>query len=123
MKKIKWDAKAEYEYVMNYKILQDVFDKHKINKNIEIAKLIKAKPLDNIEFLQWLKKFYETHVTNINYDALSRRNVINPQGISGITKINEKNTKNLKKQECNGDKNNFNEHSDNKLNMPIRYYG
>merc|ERR1712000_222204 len=96
-------------------VLQDTFDKCNINKHVEVQKLIKAKPLDNIEFLQWLKKFYETHILNNNYDPVARRNGIIPQ-IIGCS-----NNKNQNKKIVNTAKNNGvnKKHSDNKENIPI----
>lgn len=103
---------------MNYKILQDTFDKNKINKHIEVQKLIKAKPLDNIEFLQWLKKFYDTHITCTDYDAIAKRNGINPPGISGNNKINLKLQGNNKRRNSEEIKHN-NKRLENKENIPI----
>lgn len=56
LSKVKFNAKHEYEYVANYKILQSAFDKHKIENYIPVERLIKCKFQDNIEFMQMLKK-------------------------------------------------------------------
>lgn len=63
--KVKWQAKFDYEYVENFKILQSAFDKNGIKKHIDVSflhfylnkyfikqvdKLVKAKYQDNLEF-------------------------------------------------------------------------
>ena len=56
--KIKIDAKHEYEYVVNYKQLQALFDKNGITNHIPVDRLIKCKFQDNLEFLQFIKKCF-----------------------------------------------------------------
>jgi len=75
MGKVKFAAKHEYEYVANYKVLQTAFDKHKIDKIIPIERLTKCKFQDNLEFLQWMKKYWDTYYPGGPYDAQARRGV------------------------------------------------
>lgn len=74
MNKVNWKAKLEHEYIPNYKILQQAFIDCKIPKNIEVEKLIRGKYLDNLEFLQWMKRYYEEKKAITDYDPVARRN-------------------------------------------------
>ncbi|SCO67049.1 EB1 homolog, putative [Plasmodium vivax] len=76
--KVKWNAKLEYECIINYKLIQNVFNKLGIKKHMDIDKLIRGKYQDNLEFLQWFKAFFERIIDYnnenvINYDPLERR--------------------------------------------------
>lgn len=71
--KLRWDAKAEYEYVVNFKILQAAFNKHKLDKAVPVERLVKCKMQDNLEFLQWMKRYWDTYFPGGEYDAVGRR--------------------------------------------------
>jgi len=71
--KVNFNAKQEYEYINNFKVLQTVFDKFAIDKFIDVAKLVKGKYQDNLEFLQWLKRYYDIHHPEAEYNAVERR--------------------------------------------------
>lgn len=74
MGKVKFDALTEYDYLHNFKILQAGFNKHKINKTMDVGRLVKCRLLDNLELLQWFKKFWhENKFVNEDYDPVSRR--------------------------------------------------
>ncbi|KZT12240.1 microtubule binding protein [Laetiporus sulphureus 93-53] len=73
MTRVKMNAKHEYEFIANFKILQNVFRTHKVDKPILVEKLVKCKMQDNLEFLQWIKRFWDTNYGGQGYDAVARR--------------------------------------------------
>ncbi|KIR39193.1 RP/EB family microtubule-associated protein [Cryptococcus deuterogattii 99/473] len=72
MSRVKFNARMEYEYLDNFKILQKAFTRHKIEKPIPVDRLIKCKMQDNLEFLQWMKKYWDMHSRGEGYDAQAR---------------------------------------------------
>ena len=68
MSKVTWKAKNEWEFINNFKILQYTFSKCKMNKYIEIEKLSKAKYQDNLEFAQWMKRFFDLNQSKVPAD-------------------------------------------------------
>ncbi|KZZ91770.1 Calponin-domain containing protein [Moelleriella libera RCEF 2490] len=73
MSKVKFNASGDWAYVQNFKILQNTFTRHQIEKPIPVEALIKCKMQDNLEFLQWTKKFWDLNFPDHDYDAVSRR--------------------------------------------------
>ncbi|KAF9998670.1 hypothetical protein BGZ79_007650 [Entomortierella chlamydospora] len=73
MSRVKFTTKHEYEYLANFKILQNCFLAHGVDRPIPIDRLMKCKMQDNLEFLQWLKKYWDGLYPGGHYDAAARR--------------------------------------------------
>lgn len=74
LSRINWQAKSDYEYVQNYKLLQVAFTKNRVQRHVDVDKLIRAKYQDNLEFCQWLKAFYDqAAVYREDYDPIAAR--------------------------------------------------
>jgi len=72
--KVNFDARFDYEWVANYKVLQTSFDQLQIQKSIDCQALMKGKRMDNLEFLQWLKRYFDlNHKPEEEYDAVAIR--------------------------------------------------
>ncbi|KAL4441708.1 hypothetical protein ABPG74_008705 [Tetrahymena malaccensis] len=80
LSKVKWTAKLEYDFLHNFKILQQTFDKLQVPKMIPVNKLAKAKYQDNLEFAQWIKAYFDINCKEKGrgYDALKRRGNVVP---------------------------------------------
>eukprot|EP00644_Phytophthora_capsici_P004759 jgi/Phyca11/537913/estExt2_Genewise1Plus.C_PHYCAscaffold_10027 len=73
MSKVDWSANKDYEYIQNYKVLQKAFMQLKIDKHVEVDRLVRGKYQDNLEFMQWFKAFYERNASGQPYDPLAQR--------------------------------------------------
>lgn len=85
MRKLNWMGRKDFDYIPNYKVLQAGFDRQQIERNIDVDKLVRGKYQDNLEFLQWMKCYFESavggsgvgvHGRGVNgmlYDAAARR--------------------------------------------------
>ncbi|GAA5919832.1 hypothetical protein JCM6882_005611 [Rhodosporidiobolus microsporus] len=73
MARVKMLAKQEYEYLSNFRILQNVFKAHGIDKPIPVDRLVRCKMQDNLEFLQWLKRYWDLNFPGGEYDPVARR--------------------------------------------------
>lgn len=54
-------------------IVLDVFTRHAVEKPIPVQSLIKCRMQDNLEFLQWTKRYWDQHYPGGEYDAVGRR--------------------------------------------------
>ncbi|CAH1254498.1 MAPRE3 [Branchiostoma lanceolatum] len=73
MKKVKFIAKLEHEYIQNFKLLQGSFKKKGVDKIIPVDRLVKGRFQDNFEFVQWFKKFFDANYGGNEYDPMYAR--------------------------------------------------
>ncbi|XP_072107460.1 microtubule-associated protein RP/EB family member 3b isoform X2 [Mobula birostris] len=73
LKKVKFHAKLEHEYIQHFKILQAAFKKMNVDKIIPVERLVKGKFQDNFEFVQWFKKFFDANYDGKEYDPVLAR--------------------------------------------------
>ncbi|XP_059907242.1 microtubule-associated protein RP/EB family member 3-like isoform X1 [Gadus macrocephalus] len=73
LKKVKFQAKLEHEFIHNFKVLQATFKRMSVDKIIPVEKLVKGKFQDNFEFVQWFKKFFDANYDGKEYDPLQAR--------------------------------------------------
>lgn len=96
MSRVRFNVNTEYAYLQNFKVLQstcstynviwssnecclthpfraDVFTRHQVNKPIPVESLTKCRMQDNLEFLQWTKRYWDQHYPGGEYDPVARR--------------------------------------------------
>lgn len=85
MKKIDFNANTEVKYLANWKVVQTNMARHKIDKVVPIDRLVKCKMQDNLEFLQWCKKYWDQYFPGGEYDAHGRRGGTVPSLSSSVS--------------------------------------
>uniref|UniRef100_A0A8C3ST84 Microtubule-associated protein RP/EB family member 2 n=1 Tax=Chelydra serpentina TaxID=8475 RepID=A0A8C3ST84_CHESE len=73
LKKVKFQAKLEHEYIHNFKLLQASFKRMNVDKVIPVEKLVKGRFQDNLDFIQWFKKFFDANYDGKEYDPVVAR--------------------------------------------------
>ena len=53
--------------------LSDTFTKHQIDRPMHVEQLVKCRMQDNLEFLQWTKRYWDQYYPGGDYDAHARR--------------------------------------------------
>ncbi|ANZ77844.1 BA75_04452T0 [Komagataella pastoris] len=100
MAKVNFQGNSEYDYMKNYKILQAGFTRHKITRNIPVDRLVKCRFQDNLEFLQWIKKYWMENKDETEYDPIAGRSSSMNRGVSTAnTAIGRTSTSTTKKIE------------------------
>ncbi|KAK5110061.1 hypothetical protein LTR62_006305 [Meristemomyces frigidus] len=78
MSRVKFNATSEYQYLENFRILSAAFRKHSVDRTPPVEQLVKCKMQDNLEFLQWSKRYWDQYYPGGEYDAVSRRKGAGP---------------------------------------------
>lgn len=73
MAKVKFAVNTEYQYLNNFKILQSCFTRHQIDRSVPVERLVKCRFQDNLEFLQWFKRYWDANFSGHEYDPVARR--------------------------------------------------
>lgn len=77
MSKVKMTAKTEVDFIHNFKILQTAFSKKKIDRYIDVDKLSKKSFQYNMEFVQFMKCYWDMHAPNGGGGAVFQEAPIN----------------------------------------------
>lgn len=70
---LRWNCTMEYDFVQNYKILQNAFKKFEIEKDIPVKELSKCHYNENFQFLKWIKKYWDTHYYGAPFNPIKCR--------------------------------------------------
>uniref|UniRef100_A0A8C7CWK6 Microtubule-associated protein RP/EB family member 1 n=1 Tax=Oncorhynchus kisutch TaxID=8019 RepID=A0A8C7CWK6_ONCKI len=73
LKKVKFAARLEHEFINNFKVLQASFKRMGVDKIIPVERLVKGRFQDNFEFIQWFKKFFDANYDGKEYDPVATR--------------------------------------------------
>ncbi|XP_063315786.1 microtubule-associated protein RP/EB family member 2-like [Pelobates fuscus] len=73
LKKVKFQAKLAHEYIHNFKLLQASFKRTNVDKVMPVEKLVKGRFQDNLDFIQWFKKFFDANYDGKEYDPMEAR--------------------------------------------------
>jgi RP/EB family microtubule-associated protein len=73
MNRVRFDVNSEYQYLNNFKILQSTFMRHGIDRSVPVERLVKCRFQDNLEFLQYTRRFWDANFPGHDYDPLARR--------------------------------------------------
>jgi RP/EB family microtubule-associated protein len=77
MKKVDFNVRSDYEFVANYKELQQAFNKVNVDRAFNVSQLSKGKRQDNNEFMQFMKGYFDSvsggQDIAADYDAVGRR--------------------------------------------------
>lgn len=73
MKKVDFTVKTDFEFIKNWKIVQNTFLKMDVSKHIPVERIIRARYQDNLEFLQWFYQYFNNVYNGNEYDAQARR--------------------------------------------------
>lgn len=103
MSKLKQNSVQEYEWIENFKILQLSFNKHGIKQFIPVERLVKKKPQDCIEFLQWIKKYWNEVSTTSSQSSVKTQVKEVPKRVEKRT-ASEASAKQRKKEEISSTK-------------------
>lgn len=88
--KVNWKAQNSWEFVSNFKVLQQGCDNLGLKKKIDVERLTQAKYQDNLEFAQWIKRFCDLNGTipMEEYDGVAKRNGESIFYLKNINKYN-----------------------------------
>jgi len=93
LQKVNFNAKFDYEFTKNFSVLQEVFTKVGIDKRIDVQTLVKGKFQDNLEFCQWMKKYFDMHYGGDPYDAAGRRSMAGKGQVAKPSPLGKKSVK------------------------------
>lgn len=89
LKRIKMSAKLEHECFHNMKLFQGGLTRLKLDKTVPVERLIKGLFQDNYEFVQWLKKFFDSQAPERGTNKTAA-NAVKPIPIKPRTIFNDR---------------------------------